>query len=524
VDENNLESARKCRVSQVPLSRRRNKHSIDGNPARPYRPGTWGTRGNQPCPAGVFKPDSAEFVLLETDVVTTQRSTLSKTLRALTLGLVASSALMATQTEAWARAGIRDAEIERILRGYSDPLFRAAGLDEQAVKMYIINDPSLNAFVAGGQNVFMHTGMIMTLDTPNELKGVIAHETAHISGGHLARGPEAAGKAQVPMLIGMLAGIAAIAAGAPDIGMGLLIGSQSVAQREMLAYSRTQESAADQAGVKFLNATGQSPRGMALTFDRFADQEALSGHRQDPFIRSHPLSRERVAALQGLVEASPHKDKPDTAREIADYALMRAKLRGFIEKPETVLRRYPHSDKSAPARYARAAAYFRAADLEHSLPEIDSLIAERPDYAYFWELKGQILVESSRPKEGVPAYRKAVELAPNEPLIQASFGAALLATEDSAVVPEAMRHLKMAIVAEPDNAMAWYYLADAYSRNGNDAMAALATAERYYSLKQYPQAMNFSQRAQKKLAEGSNDWQRANDILSISQSEARERR
>jgi predicted Zn-dependent protease len=326
------------------------------------------------------------------------------------------------------------------------------------------------------------------------------------------------------MLIGMLAGIAAIAAGAPDIGMGLLIGSQSVAQREILAYSRTQESAADQAGAKFLNATGQSPRGMALTFDRFADQEALSGYRQDPFIRSHPLSRERVSALQDLVETSPYKERTDTPREIADYALMRAKLRGFIEKPETVLRRYPHSDKSPPARYARAAAYFRAADLEHSLPEIDSLIAERPDYAYFWELKGQILVESSRPKEGVPAYRKAVELAPNEPLIQASFGAALLATEDSAVVDEAKRHLKMAIKDEPSNAMAWYYLADAYSRSGDDAMAALATAERYYALQQYPQAMNFSQRAQKKLKEGSNDWQRANDILSISQSEARERR
>jgi predicted Zn-dependent protease len=275
--------------------------------------------------------------------------------------------------------------------------------------------------------------------------------------------------------------------------------------------------------VKFLNATGQSPRGMALTFDRFADQEALSGYRQDPFIRSHPLSRERVSNLQNLVDSSPYKDKTDTPREIADYALMRAKLRGFIETPTVVLRRYPHSDKSQPARYARAAAYFRAADLEHALPEIDSLIAERPDYAYFHELKGQILVESSRPKEGVAPYRKAAELAPNEPLIQASLGAALLATEDPAVVEEAKKHLNLAITTEPDNAMAWYYLADAYSRTGDDARAALATAERYYSLRAYPQAMQFSQRAQKKLKEGTNDWQRANDILSISQSEARNR-
>jgi predicted Zn-dependent protease len=204
--------------------------------------------------------------------------------------------------------------------------------------------------------------------------------------------------------------------------------------------------------------------------------------------------------------------------------MMRAKLRGFIETPEVVLRRYPLSDKSQPARYARAAAFFRSADLDRALPEIDSLIAERPNYAYFWELKGQILVESSRPKEGVPAYRKAVELAPDEPLIQASLGAALLATEDDTLVAEAKKHLKLALTAEPDNGMAWYYLADAYSRTGDDAMAALATAERYYAIKSYPQAMQFAQRAQGKLKEGSNDWQRANDILAVAQGEAGEQK
>ncbi len=457
--------------------------------------------------------------------MTTRRSSL---LRSVTFGFVAAVALMATQVEAaWARAGIRDAEIERILRGYSDPIFKAAGLDEKAVTVMIVNDKSLNAFVAGGQNVFINTGMIMTLDTPNELKGVIAHETGHISGSHLARGPEAMSKAEVPMLVGMLVGVAAIAAGAPDIGMALLMGSQSIAQREVLAYSRTQESAADQAGAKFLNATGQSPRGMLGVFDRFADQEAMSGYRQDPFVRSHPLSRDRIAALQGIVESSKYKDRTDTPREVADYALMRGKLRGFIESPEVVLRLYPRSDKSAAARYARAAAYFRAADLDQAIPEIDSLIAERPDYAYFWELKGQIYVESSRPKDGLPAYRKAAELAPNEPLIQASLGAALLAASDDgdlSAVPEAKKHLQLALKSEPDNAMAWYYLADAHSRSGNDAMAALATAERYFALQGYGQAATFAQRALAKLKEGSNDWQRANDILAVAQAEAAQKR
>jgi predicted Zn-dependent protease len=263
---------------------------------------------------------------------------------------------------------------------------------------------------------------------------------------------------------------------------------------------------------------------MMLVFDRFADQEALSGYRQDPFIRSHPLSRERISALQGLVDNSPNKEKTDTPREIADFALMRAKLRGFIETPEVVLRLYPETDKSAAGRYARAAAFFRSADLERAIPEIDSLIAERPTYAYYWELKGQIYVESSKPDLGVPAYRKAAELAPDEPLIQASFGAALLALEDDKLIPEAKKHLQMAIKDEPDNAMAWYYLADAYSRSGDEAMAALATAERYYSIQAFPQAMSFARRAQTKLSEGTNEWQRANDILAISQSGAKEQR
>jgi predicted Zn-dependent protease len=437
----------------------------------------------------------------------------------LAIALLATSVISSTPAFAADKAGIRDAEIERILRGYSEPIFGAAGLDPKAVNIFILNDDSLNAFVSGGQNVFIHTGMITTLETPNQLKGVIAHETGHISGGHLARGPEAAEKAQVPMIVGMLIGVAAIAAGAPDLGLGLLVGSQSIAQSEFLAYSRTQEASADQAGVKFMNATHQSPKGMFHVFSLFADQEALSGMRQDPFARTHPLSRERAATLENLVEASPYKDKLDTPKEQKDFDLMKAKLRGFIEAPTVVLRRYPFSDKSEAARYARAAAYFRSADLDSALPQIDSLITEEPNNPYFHELRGQMLVESSRPIEGVPSYRKAAQLAPDEPLIQIGLSSALLATEKSEDVAEAMRHLKTALKQEPDNAMGWYYLADAYSRSGDESMASLATAERFFALRRFDQAVEFARRAQPQLKENGRDWQRANDIISVSQSE-----
>jgi predicted Zn-dependent protease len=433
-------------------------------------------------------------------------------------------ASFASITPAFAGSGIRDSEIEKTLRSYGEPIWKAAGLDPKAIHLYIINDSSINAFVAGGQNIFINTGTIMELDTPSELKGIIAHETGHIAGGHLARGPEAMSKAEVPMIITMLAGIAAIAAGAPDIGMAMIVGAQGVAQRELLAFSRVQESSADQAGVKYLTATGQSAKGMLAVFNKFADQEALTGNRQDPFVRTHPLSRDRLAALEQMVAASPFRDKADTKQELEAYDMLRAKLRGFVDSPEVTLRRYPPSDTSVSARYARAVAYFKGADLQTALAQIDSLIAERPTYAFFWELKGQILVESSKPTEGVPAYRKAVELAPDEPLLQASLGAALVATENPTLMEEAKKHLKLAIEQEPDNAMAWYYLASVYDTQGNPSMAALATAERDFAVQDMGGAMQFAKRAQKDLKEGSQDWQRANDILAVAQAQMPNRR
>ena len=408
---------------------------------------------------------------------------------------------------------IRDAEIERVLRSYIDPIVTAAGLSPSSVKLYLVNDDALNAFVAGGQNIFINTGMIMTLETPNQLKGVIAHETGHIAGGHLVRGPEAYEKVQTPMFVTMLLGVAAFAAGAPDLGAALLMGSTQVAQRQILAYSRTQESAADQAGVAYMTTIKQSPQGMLEVFEKFADQEILSGRKLDPYARSHPLSRERVAALTDLSERSPYREVKDSAAEQLAYDLMKGKLRGFLERGDVTLRRYPLKDKSMPARYARAVAYFRGADLDRAMIEIDALLAERPDYPYFWELKGQVYVESSRPKEGIAPYRKAAALAPGEPLIQASLGAALVATEDANNLKEAVSVLRATLHKEPANAMAWYHLASAYERLGQEGQAQLATAERYFAIGGMKQAVQFAGRALPKLKESTPEWLRARDIM-----------
>lgn len=433
------------------------------------------------------------------------------------LAILLAVTMMASPTVSFAQPQgislIRDAEIEKVLRGYIDPIVTAAGLNPSSVKLYLVNDAQLNAFVAGGQNIFINTGMIMTLEKPNQLKGVIAHETGHIAGGHLVRGPEAYQKVETPMLVTLLLGVAAFAAGAPDVGAALLLGSQQVAQRQILAYSRTQESSADQAGVSYLTKIKQSPQGMLDVFDKFADQEILSGQRQDPYARSHPLSRERIAALTEMSQASPYLNVKDSPEDQLAYDLMKAKLRGFIERGDVTLRRYPLRDQSMPARYARAVAYFRAADLNRALTEVDSLIKERPDYPYFWELKGQIYVESAQPKLGIEPYRKAAALAKGDALIEASLGSALVATEDDAVLDEAIKTLRATLLDEPSNAMAWYHLASAYERKGDEGRAQLATAERYYSIGALQQAVQFAGRSLPKLKEGTVDWQRARDIM-----------
>ncbi len=445
--------------------------------------------------------------------------------KTLALAMSAVVATAATLSSASAQSLIRDAEIEETIRIYSEPIFAAAGLVPSHVETYIINDPTLNAFVAGGQRVFIHTGLITELDTPAQLIGVIAHETGHISGGHLSRTQEALAGATLPIIIGTLLGAAAIAAGSPDAGIAGIQLGQHVAQRSVLAYSRTQESAADQAAVKFLDATGQTSRGLLETFDRFSDQEVLSGRNQDPYVRSHPLSRERIGALQNLVNASPYTDVPDKQDHITRYNMMKAKIIGFLGKPQSTFRRYPESDQSLHARYARALAYYRIPEMDKALSAIDELLAEQPNNPYFHELKGQVLLEFGRPADAIPFYRESVKLAPHQPLLRVGLAQAIIATDNPDTNKEAMEQLLQSLRDEPENTFAWHNLAIAYHRDGQQGMADYATAERHYRAHNLGQAQIHAQRAIKVLAKGSPAWNRTLDIQqSIQQSQKKRKR
>ncbi len=295
--------------------------------------------------------------------------------------------------------------------------------------------------------MFIHTGLIMQLDTPNQLSGVLAHETGHIADGHLVRMMAGVRAASVPLILSMVLGVAAIAAGAGDVGSAILMGGQQIAQRSFLAFTRTQESAADQAAIRYLAATKQSGRGMVAVFKRFENQEILSDQRRDPFAQSHPVAGDRISALESLIEASPYRDVRDSPEAQYAYDMLRAKLRGYIDRPEVTLRRYPQSDTSKPARYARAMAYFRQPDMGKALAEMGSLLKEEPENPYFLEMYGQINVEIGKVEEGIQPYTAAVKILPDAPLLRVALGAAMLGTENPRYVEPAIKELQASLEA-----------------------------------------------------------------------------
>lgn len=435
---------------------------------------------------------------------------------AFALGLT-SMGLLATSAPASARGGIpliRDAEIEQLLRDYATPVLRAANLAKQNVRIVIINDRSFNAFVMDGRHIFINAGTLMEAKTPNEIIGVLAHETGHLAGGHLQRLRERMAAAQTQSIIAMIAGIGAAVATRGGTGMAGIMGPQESIRRSLLAYVRTQEDQADHAAVKFLNATGQSPKGMYDTFKRMSSDSVFATQGADPYAQTHPMPADRVAALETIAKASPYWSKKDSPEMQLRHDLMRAKLVGFLDRPETIARVYPLRDQSLAARYARAISTYRRADIHRALGEIDALIQAQPNNPYFHELKGQALLESGRAADAVAPLRRAVQLAPNPALIQIMLAQALIATGNAKSADEAVHLLRSALIHEPEASNAYAQLAMAYGRKGDVAHADLASAEAAFYRGDYSAATMLATRAKTKLPVGSPAWVRADDIVS----------
>jgi len=433
-------------------------------------------------------------------------------------------AVFALPGQASAQSLIRDTEIEETIRGYADPFIRAAGLNIASVDLYLVNDRSLGAFVTRGQNIFIHTGMIMEARTPNQLKGVLAHETGHIAGGHLVRRDQSNRGAYGAMLIAAGIGIAAILAGEGQAGAAILAGSQQFGVIEILAYSRITEASTDQAAAKYLEATGQSAEGLIQFFEKFRYQEVLSNARRFPYFRSHPMSSDRIDKLREVTNDSEYRDVRDTDEELYTLVMIQAKLVGFIDAPQTVFSKYPASDQSKPARYARAVANYRAADLVNALREINSLIAEEPDNPYFYELKGQMLYESGKGGQAIAPLRKAVALKPSAPLLEIALGQVLIEKDTPESIDEAIKYLKSALRKENTNGFAWYQLSQGYDRKKEPALARYAIAEQAFAAHDYQRARSFAVRAQDGLAQYPAQWRRASDIIVITDTQLARKR
>lgn len=423
---------------------------------------------------------------------------------------------VATHASSLGQSLIRDTEIEHMLRDYSDPILEAAGLQPADVDLYIVADPTLNAFVTGGQNIFLHTGIILESETPNQLIGVIAHETGHISGAHLARVGDGISAAQAPMYISLGLGVLAALAGEGGAAGALMASSQQFGALSFLTYSRAQEASADQAGLQLLEASGHSGIGLVEFFERFRYQEVMSNARRFPYFRSHPLSSERIANLRGGATESPHYTTTDSPEELARFARIQGKIYGFLAEPEFVFYRYPESDRSLPARYARAVAYYHDARLDRALEEILSLLAEEPGNPYFHELHGQMLFESGHAEEAIAPHRQSVTLEPTAPLLRVNLAIAMIATDNPRYLDEAAQHLRIALDIEPDNGFGWYQLSIIHERNGDTALAQLAIAEQSYAAGNRQRAHQFASRARTSLEIGTPAWVRATEIEAVS--------
>jgi predicted Zn-dependent protease len=416
---------------------------------------------------------------------------------------------------------LRDTESEQLLRDYTRPILRAAGLEKQNIQVVIINESAFNAFVADGRRIFVNYGAIMQSETPNQLIGVLAHETGHLAGGHLAKMREQLAQAQTQMIIAMLLGAGAMVAGArggtgnglANAGAAAVAGPQEMIRRTLISYQRQQEENADRAGVKFLTATEQSPKGMYDTFRRFTNDSLFAARGADPYLQSHPMPADRVAALEVFAHSSPYWDKKDDPALQVRHDMVRAKISAFMEPQDTVYRRYPMSNTSLPARYAHAITTYLHGDLRSALAQIDTLIQVQPSNAYFYELRGQALLEGGRPAEAIAPLRKAVQLSNNAPLIEMLLGQALVGTDNKAYTEEAIAILRAAVARETEAPLGYTQLAMAYGRKGDYAEADLASAQAAFLRGDNKTARELASRAKTRFAVGTPGWVKADDIV-----------
>jgi len=408
---------------------------------------------------------------------------------------------------------ISDLEIDNTLKAYARPLVIAGGLPPDAVQVGMIVSSTPNAFATRGGLIFFHTGTLMDAENSNQIIGVLAHEIGHVALGHAATFGDAYSKAgTIAMLSTLLGVVAGVASGNPDVGMAVALGGQGTAMRQLLSYSRGQESASDQFALGVLEQTHQSSKGLYDFFNMLSGQELLITDRQDPYVRSHPLTRDRMDVIQNFMRTSPYTNIVPNPEFERLHRRMVAKLFAFMKPQMSTLQRYPDTDASPEGRYARSIAYFRRGQVDKGVPLIDGLITEFPEDAYFWELKGEMMFKNGRLPESIEAYRKAADLLPGAPPLLVSMAHVMVETGDPSYAEEAQAALRVSLRQEPNNPFAWDLAARSYAQNDKPGLSAYAASERALLTGAFGDVVRYTQQAEKLLEKDTPTWYRLQDI------------
>jgi predicted Zn-dependent protease len=413
---------------------------------------------------------------------------------------------------------VRDAEIEALVRDYARPILKAAGLSNSGIDIVLVNDNAFNAFVVG-RRMFINTGALMQAGTPNEIIGVIAHEAGHLAGGHQERLREQLARMQTMALVAGLLGVGAVAAGAmtnsgqlAQAGGGLAAGGGEFARRALLSYQRTEEITADRSAFKYLEATGQSTKGMLATFQRFQSALSLSGSRIDPYLASHPMPRDRIANLETLAHSSGNFDKTDAPALQQRHDMMRAKIAVFTDSQNAAAQM--RKIGGVAAQYGDAINTYLRGNPRSALAKTDALIKLQPKNPYLYELRGDILMKANKPSDAASAYATAIKLDPAKSgMLRIAYGQALVAAGDPQSLKKAVASINQGLERDRENPMGYQYLAQAYGQLGEVPEAELATAEGHFYSGNYKDAKIFAARAQQKMKRGSPGWVRAQDII-----------
>jgi len=417
---------------------------------------------------------------------------------------------------------IRDAETETLLQSIVKPLFRAAGLDTGMLRIMLVRDRAINAFVGSGNRMFVHTGLLARANSAREIAGTLAHETAHVAHGDMSRLPELSRDALISSLGGLLiAAAAGVASGNPGVGVGAALGGMSMTQRHLLSFSRGQEEKADESGLRYLDKLGWPSSGLLDLFAKLEQEEALVINRSDPYLITHPMTQDRLGFVRRHVEATASRGFALPATLETNVRMIQAKLAGFLDPPAAVTRAYPTSDNSAPARYARAALEHRLAHREHAVWLLDGLRREQPGNPWLLELKGQILFESGQVRAAIAPYTESVRLAPEQPLLRQALGHAMIETNDRALLQQAISHLRVAHTQDREDDATWHLLGIAWGRLGEMGEANLALAEEAMLANDIPLARRFARQAAEALPPGPSKL-RALDISNAVKKENRQ--